>query len=103
MLTPPATTSVYTSPGEFLNTPRRGSIKIVFVSKSRLRCLRTVFGLSPVVFKISPNDALGSSTRASIIDSWVIETGTRLLRGLRRSEEHTSELQSRQYLVCRLL
>src|SRR3712207_8971171 len=25
------------------------------------------------------------------------------LRGLRRSEEHTSELQSRQYLVCRLL
>src|SRR3712207_8296230 len=25
------------------------------------------------------------------------------LRGLYRSEEHTSELQSRQYLVCRLL
>src|SRR3712207_7564410 len=25
------------------------------------------------------------------------------LRGLLRSEEHTSELQSRQYLVCRLL
>src|SRR3712207_8208317 len=24
-------------------------------------------------------------------------------RGKRRSEEHTSELQSRQYLVCRLL
>src|SRR3712207_8538123 len=27
----------------------------------------------------------------------------RLLRHLVRSEEHTSELQSRQYLVCRLL
>src|SRR3712207_7549163 len=26
-----------------------------------------------------------------------------VLRGRRRSEEHTSELQSRQYLVCRLL
>src|SRR3712207_7860215 len=26
-----------------------------------------------------------------------------LSRGSRRSEEHTSELQSRQYLVCRLL
>src|SRR3712207_8573550 len=26
-----------------------------------------------------------------------------LLRGRARSEEHTSELQSRQYLVCRLL
>src|SRR3712207_7972913 len=27
----------------------------------------------------------------------------RPVRGERRSEEHTSELQSRQYLVCRLL
>src|SRR3712207_8388715 len=27
----------------------------------------------------------------------------RAVRVLRRSEEHTSELQSRQYLVCRLL
>src|SRR3712207_6874117 len=26
-----------------------------------------------------------------------------ILRGSTRSEEHTSELQSRQYLVCRLL
>src|SRR3712207_7157537 len=26
-----------------------------------------------------------------------------VIRGLERSEEHTSELQSRQYLVCRLL
>src|ERR1035437_10818761 len=30
-------------------------------------------------------------------------TGPRDQRQLRRSEEHTSELQSRQYLVCRLL
>src|SRR3712207_8968869 len=28
---------------------------------------------------------------------------SRRRRGRRRSEEHTSELQSRQYLVCRLL
>src|SRR3712207_8214193 len=27
----------------------------------------------------------------------------RVVLGARRSEEHTSELQSRQYLVCRLL
>src|SRR3712207_8645518 len=27
----------------------------------------------------------------------------RVLQGEQRSEEHTSELQSRQYLVCRLL
>src|SRR3712207_7564088 len=29
--------------------------------------------------------------------------GVRAERGHERSEEHTSELQSRQYLVCRLL
>src|SRR3712207_7587865 len=29
--------------------------------------------------------------------------GPELDRGYKRSEEHTSELQSRQYLVCRLL
>src|SRR3712207_8927549 len=32
------------------------------------------------------------------------DRSTRVIdRSLRRSEEHTSELQSRQYLVCRLL
>src|SRR3712207_7483902 len=33
---------------------------------------------------------------------WEGELGERRIGGL-RSEEHTSELQSRQYLVCRLL
>src|SRR3712207_8279097 len=32
-----------------------------------------------------------------------LRIGHGLLRGRPRSEEHTSELQSRQYLVCRLL
>src|SRR5438445_9208701 len=31
------------------------------------------------------------------------ESASRVVAGLGRSEEHTSELQSRQYLVCRLL
>src|SRR3712207_7854934 len=31
------------------------------------------------------------------------DTGQQLAWEARRSEEHTSELQSRQYLVCRLL
>src|SRR3712207_8446815 len=31
------------------------------------------------------------------------EAGPLQLHGVERSEEHTSELQSRQYLVCRLL
>src|SRR3712207_8524095 len=32
-----------------------------------------------------------------------VERGDRLVGDEERSEEHTSELQSRQYLVCRLL
>src|SRR3712207_8198508 len=36
-------------------------------------------------------------------DSQPAPCGPVRLAGLRRSEEHTSELQSRQYLVCRLL
>src|SRR3712207_8945757 len=34
---------------------------------------------------------------------WCECARTSALDGSRRSEEHTSELQSRQYLVCRLL
>src|SRR3712207_8825020 len=32
-----------------------------------------------------------------------LQAGGSVVVGLHRSEEHTSELQSRQYLVCRLL
>src|SRR3712207_7020350 len=35
--------------------------------------------------------------------AWDGEAGFRELLEVDRSEEHTSELQSRQYLVCRLL
>src|SRR3712207_7310066 len=38
---------------------------------------------------------------AAIVVAELIDLGARRL--VRRSEEHTSELQSRQYLVCRLL
>src|SRR3712207_7540449 len=40
------------------------------------------------------------STHYSCIDRGYYSSGA---RGYVRSEEHTSELQSRQYLVCRLL
>src|SRR3712207_8476753 len=45
----------------------------------------------------------------AVVDDEVRDVGGRARGGLelearlRRSEEHTSELQSRQYLVCRLL
>src|SRR3712207_8234056 len=45
---------------------------------------------------------------AAILDDWTGAFGPSLRRRVaphvaERSEEHTSELQSRQYLVCRLL
>src|SRR3712207_7137077 len=42
------------------------------------------------------------SLKASV-DSSLIEAKFSTVLGVVRSEEHTSELQSRQYLVCRLL
>src|SRR3712207_8074954 len=49
-----------------------------------------------------------SGTRASCGSRWVVRDRTTFRdeeteADLARSEEHTSELQSRQYLVCRLL
>src|SRR5258707_10508745 len=43
-----------------------------------------------------------STTRRTPICRCAV-TSSRCSRNGRRSEEHTSELQSRQYLVCRLL
>src|SRR3712207_8152569 len=58
-----------------------------------------------------PKPALWSPEHPNLYDLRLelSEAGGRVLDvvdsyfGMRRSEEHTSELQSRQYLVCRLL
>src|SRR3712207_8382463 len=44
-----------------------------------------------------------SSVLAKPSASWAAHTPGRRRPSTHRSEEHTSELQSRQYLVCRLL
>src|SRR3712207_7325489 len=49
-------------------------------------------------------DELGQAAAdAAKLSSRCLCDGQYLLPGSGRSEEHTSELQSRQYLVCRLL
>src|SRR3712207_7184071 len=46
-------------------------------------------------------EAYGSD--AATILGWLAQATSKIRLGSARSEEHTSELQSRQYLVCRLL
>src|SRR5438445_8727561 len=66
------------------------------------------------IYTLSLHDALPISRRARLLDRHSSRRerhgvlrqdghGPGRRRGHRRSEEHTSELQSRQYLVCRLL
>src|SRR3712207_7791697 len=65
----------------------------------------------PVDVRLAPYDVRGSIAHATMLGERGIvtpEESAELVRGLEavlaeRSEEHTSELQSRQYLVCRLL
>src|SRR3712207_7059573 len=49
------------------------------------------------------DDDLGQRRLEAQVDDQPVEGGVGRGAVQRRSEEHTSELQSRQYLVCRLL
>src|SRR6476620_12627937 len=53
------------------------------------------------IYTLSLHDALPISHR--LVARFVFRRPSRRFRVGPRSEEHTSELQSRQYLVCRLL
>src|SRR3712207_8235076 len=59
---------------------------------------------SRVDFGCDPGEWTDAWSATGISHHWALATG-HLVPELRaaRSEEHTSELQSRQYLVCRLL
>src|SRR3712207_8200643 len=47
--------------------------------------------------------AVAGGIRRKLMSANRCKSGPGKRQGARRSEEHTSELQSRQYLVCRLL
>src|SRR3712207_8558547 len=49
---------------------------------------------------VSPSRRPARTPHRKALDSWMEKFGS---PDIARSEEHTSELQSRQYLVCRLL
>src|SRR3712207_8435752 len=50
-----------------------------------------------------PVRPLRDAPQAQVAERPYAPSGSHLEGAARRSEEHTSELQSRQYLVCRLL
>src|SRR3712207_8555824 len=51
-----------------------------------------------------PSDVfIGKIGSVEIVSRLLLRISSRLCRRWNRSEEHTSELQSRQYLVCRFL
>src|SRR3712207_7565449 len=63
-------------------------------------------GQVPVAAVCDPGTVSDADVPASpAAEVWVAPTWEQVVRehSARRSEEHTSELQSRQYLVCRLL
>src|SRR5258707_8622335 len=69
---------------------------------------RSVPAAAPAESRAAPADARLHTLMGDVLKDGPFELQASMLRtldqaGQRRSEEHTSELQSRQYLVCRLL
>src|SRR3712207_8546389 len=75
----------------------------LFRSSFSLEVNRTLRAIDAEVWAVSA-DAAGPFTSFSPVPAGIFgDEGASPVLVLRRSEEHTSELQSRQYLVCRLL
>src|SRR3712207_7261032 len=75
--------------------PRSTLFPYTTLFRSILRCI-------PVA-PMGPCPDTASTVRGVISSSRLRRGRPKRVRGGGRSEEHTSELQSRQYLVCRLL
>src|SRR5215813_3865653 len=81
-----------------------GSRALSLLSPRRLSTRLTVAGETPTVVAISlPGMRWRRRLSMRSITSGGVGLRSRCGRELRRSEEHTSELQSRPHLVCRLL
>src|SRR3712207_8422392 len=82
---------------------RRPPRSTLFPYTTLFRSLRQGRGVrGPLRQPLGPASARARLTRRHPNDPFE-RTAERRLRLVARSEEHTSELQSRQYLVCRLL
>src|SRR3712207_5662216 len=81
-----------------------GHFKLVNLPVGKLTVVATMVGYKDQELVVTMQRGKGTEAYFELDDdqlslNQVVVTGTRT----QRSEEHTSELQSRQYLVCRLL
>src|SRR3712207_7219655 len=81
--------------------PRSTLFPYTTLFRSRLVATALVRELGPVLSGLMVAGRVASAIAAEL-GSMVVSQQIDAMRAL-RSEEHTSELQSRQYLVCRLL
>src|SRR2546425_7558338 len=97
---------------------RREVIRVALrtLGRNKLRTALTLLGITIGISAVICTVAIGQGGQAAIQEQMLmlgdnfvwIEAGGRNVNGVRtgtgnRSEEHTSELQSLAYLVCRLL
>src|SRR3712207_6971215 len=90
---------------------RRPPRSTLFPYTTLFRSLDDELVSSPYINYVENPDGIDGGTGAQISGGFTIQTAQDLAQILEigalpvklRSEEHTSELQSRQYLVCRLL
>src|SRR3712207_8592879 len=81
---------------------RRPPRSTLFPYTTLFRSRRVVFGRPYAPLYPGGRSLWGTRLRSSSRCPAARELGPSVAKGV-RSEEHTSELQSRQYLVCRLL
>src|SRR5947209_17207498 len=91
MIRPPPISTLFPYTTLFRSTPARQEFIL----------LSDTMGLSALVNIMHDKTKMEEATSASLLGPFFRENTPKFESG--RSEEHTSELQSRQYLVCRLL
>src|SRR3712207_8394469 len=75
----------------------------LFRSYQALHKLEPYVNCQMVAGKDAARPGEGKNSWLTGTAAWMWYTVSAFILGVQRSEEHTSELQSRQYLVCRLL